>query len=178
MQIIIVGLGKVGRALVGQLSKEHHNIVVVDMDPERIRNVSTMYDVMGVVGNGTSYSILQDADLEHTDILIAVTESDEVNLLCCVIARRKTNCHTIARLRNPIYSKERHFLRSELQLSMTINQDLEAAREVARLLRFPNAIEVDSFANERIDLLRFKIPENSRMIGSALKDSARWMKVR
>ncbi len=176
MQIIIVGCGKVGRTLVERLSEENHNITVVDTNPQTVRNVSTMYDVMGVVGNGNSYSVLQEADLEHSDMLIAVTQSDEVNLLCCVIAKRKTNCHTIARLRNPIYSKERHFLRSELQLSMTINQDLEAAREVARLLRFPNAIEVDSFANERIDLLRFKIPENSRMIGSALKDSARWIK--
>ena len=172
MQIIIVGLGKVGRALVGQLSKEHHNIVVVDMDPERIRNVSTMYDVMGVVGNGTSYSILQDADLEHTDILIALTESDEVNLLCCVIAKRKSQCHTIARVRNPVYSEERHFLRSELQLSMTINQDLEAAREVARLLRFPNAIEIDSFARDRIDLFRFKMPEDSDWFGRSLMEIA------
>ena len=170
MQIIIVGLGKVGRTLVGQLSEENHNIVVVDMDPERIRNVSTRYDVMGVLGNGTSYSVLQDADLEHTDILIAVTESDEVNLLCCVIAKRKGNCHTIARLRNPVYSEERHFLRSELQLSMTINQDLEAAREVARLLRFPSAIEIESFSKDRIDLLRFKVPESFKWFGHPLKE--------
>jgi len=172
MQIIIVGLGKVGRTLVGQLSEENHNIVVVDRDPERIRNVSTMYDVMGIVGNGTSYSVLEDADLEHTDILIAVTHSDEVNLLCCVIAKRKGNCHTIARLRNPVYSEERHFLRSELQLSMTINQDLEAAREVARLLRFPNAIEIESFSKDRIDLLRFKMPEQSKWFGRSLREIA------
>ncbi len=172
MQIIIVGLGKVGRTLVGQLSEENHNIVVVDRDPERIRNVSTMYDVMGIVGNGTSYSVLEDADLEHTDILIAVTHSDEVNLLCCVIAKRKGNCHTIARLRNPVYSEERYFLRSELQLSMTINQDLEAAREVARLLRFPNAIEIESFSKDRIDLLRFKMPEQSKWFGRSLREIA------
>ena len=165
MQIIIVGLGKVGRTLVAQLSEEDNNIIVVDKDPERIRNISTMYDVMGVVGNGTSASVLEDADLEHTDILIAVTHSDEVNLLCCVIAKRKGNCHTIARLRNPVYSEERHFLRSELQLSMTINQDLEAAREVARLLRFPNAIEIESFAKDRIDLLRFKVPDKFPWFG-------------
>ena len=171
MQIIIVGLGKVGRTLVDRLSEEN-NIVVVDMDPDRVRNVSTMYDVMGVVGNGTSYSVLQEADLEHTDILIAVTHSDEVNLLCCVIAKRKGNCHTIARLRNPVYSEERHFLRSELQLSMTINQDLEAAREVTRLLQFPNAIEVESFSKNRIDLLRFKTPEDSKWFGRSLKSIA------
>ena len=139
MQIIIVGCGKVGRTLVEKLTEENHNITVVDIHPELVRNVSIKYDVMGVVGNGTSYSVLEEAGLEHSDMVIATTASDEVNLLCCVIARRKANCHTIARLRNPIYSQERHFLRSELQLSMTINQDLEAAREIARLLRFPNA---------------------------------------
>ena len=176
MQIIIVGCGKVGRTLVQKLTEENHNVTVVDTHPELVRNVSIKYDVLGVVGNGTSYSVLQEAGLEHTDMVIAVTGNDEVNLLCCVIARRKADCHTIARLRNPVYSQERHFLRSELQLSMTINQDLEAAREVARLLRFPNAIEIDSFANERIDLLRFKIPEESRMIGAPLKESAKWIR--
>ena len=170
MQIIVVGCGKVGRTLVEKLSKENNNVTVVDMDPERVRMVSTMYDVMGVVGNGTSYSVLQEAGLENTDILITVTERDEVNLLCCVIAKRKANCHTIARLRNPVYSEERHFLRSELQLSMTINQDLEAAREIARLLRFPSAIEIESFAKDRIDLLRFKMPDHSDWFGRPLKE--------
>ena len=172
MQIIIVGCGKVGRTLAEQLSKENNNVTVVDVNPEAVRNVSTKYDVMGVVGNGTSYSVLLEADLEHTDIVIAVTKSDEVNLLCCVIARRKAYCHTIARLRNPVYSEERYFLRNELQLSMTINQDLEAAREVARLLRFPNAIEIDSFAKDRIDLLRFKVPEGSLLVNHPLKEIA------
>ncbi len=176
MQIIIVGCGKVGRTLVEQLSEENNNITVVDMNAEKIRNVSTMYDVMGIVGNGTSYQVLLDADLEHTDILIAVTDSDEVNLLCCVIAKRKGDCHTIARLRNPIYSEERHFLRSELQLSMTINQDLEAAREISRLLRFPNAIEIDSFAKDRIDLLRFRVPDDAPLVGVPLKESSRKIK--
>ena len=176
MQIIIVGCGKVGRKLAAQLSKENNNVTVVDMDPERVRNVSTMYDVMGVVGNGTSYTVLEEADIEHTDIMIAVTESDEVNLLCCVIGKRRGRCHTIARLRNPVYSQERYFLRSELQISMTINQDLEAAREIARLLRFPNAIEIESFAKDRIDLLRFKMPEGSSWFGRPLKDIARDIK--
>ena len=171
MQIIIVGCGKVGRALVAQLSEENNNITVVDTDPDTVRNVSTMYDVMGIVGNGASYSVLKGADLEHTDILIATTEKDEVNLLCCIIARRKADCNTICRLRNPAYYEEHSFLRGELQLSMIINPDLEAAREIARLLRFPNAIEIDTFANERIDLLRFRVPTGSMLIGQSLKDS-------
>lgn len=172
MQIIVVGCGKVGRALIAQLSREDNNVTVIDTNADVVRDVSTLYDIMGVVGNGTSYTVLQEAGLESADMVIALTESDEVNLLTCVIARRKANCHTIARVRNPVYASERHFLRSELQLSMTINPELEAATEISRLLRFPNAIEIDSFAKERIDLLRFKVPEHAFLCGKSLKETS------
>ena len=104
MQIIIVGSGKVGRTLTAQLSKEDNNITVVDVNADVVRDVSNTYDVMGIVGNGASYSVLKEAGLENADMVIAVTESDEVNLLCCVIAKQKADCHVIARVRNPIYS--------------------------------------------------------------------------
>ena len=159
MQIVIIGCGKVGKTLVAQLVAENHNITVIDTDPEVVEDITELYDVLGIVGNGTSNQILQSADIEHTDVLIAVTDRDEVNLLCCVIAKQKSTCHTIARVRNPIYSAERHFLRHELQLSLTINPEQEAAREIARLLQFPNAVEIDSFAQDRIDMLR-QIAEN------------------
>ncbi len=170
MQIIIVGCGKVGRALTAQLSREDNNVTVVDINADMVRNVSTIYDVMGIVGNGTSYHVLADADIEHTDILIAVTHSDEVNLLCCVVAKKAANCHTIARIRNPVYSAEREFIRRELGLSMTINPEYAAAQEIARLLRFPSAIDIDSFSKGRIEMLRFKVPESSSLIGHALKN--------
>ena len=89
MQITVIGCGKVGKALIAQLSSEGHNITAVDINAELVREVAIAYDIIGVVGNGASYTVLQDADLEHTDVLIAVTESDEVNLLCCVIAKKK-----------------------------------------------------------------------------------------
>ncbi|MEE1113853.1 MAG: NAD-binding protein, partial [Eubacterium sp.] len=104
MQIIVVGCGKVGRALIAQLSREDNNVTVIDTNADVVRDVSTLYDIMGVVGNGTSYTVLQEAGLESADMVIALTESDEVNLLTCVIARRKANCHTIARVRNPVYA--------------------------------------------------------------------------
>lgn len=170
MQIIVVGCGKVGRTLAAQLSEEDNNVTVIDTDPEVVRDVAETYDVMGIEGNGTSYRVLQEADLEHTDLLIAVTASDEVNLLCCVVAKRQADVRTIARVRNPIYSTESAFLRKELQLSMTINPELEAAREISRLLRFPNAIEIDSFSKEKIDLLRFKLPEGSLMVGKPMHE--------
>ena len=169
MQIIIVGCGKIGKKLVAKLSQEDNNITVVDTNVELVENVSTLYDVMGVTGNGTSFEVLSQADIEHADMMIAVTNSDEVNLLCCVIAKR-TKCHTVARVRNPIYSKERDFIRRELGISMIINPEYEAAREVARLFRYPFAIEVDRFAKGRADLLRFRVPAESVLAGKALKE--------
>ena len=117
MQIIIVGCGKVGTALAVQLSQEDNNVTVVDKDSTVIRNITSMYDVMGIVGNGASYGTLKEADIEHADLLIAVSRSDELNLLCCVIAHQAAKCHTIARVRNPIYNKEVHFLKERLGIS-------------------------------------------------------------
>ena len=113
MQIIIVGCGKVGTALAAQLSQEDNNVTVVDKDSDVIRNITGLYDVMGVVGNGASYNTLQEADIEHADLLIAVSRSDELNLLCCVVARQAGRCHTIARVRNSVYRKEKEFIRRE-----------------------------------------------------------------
>ena len=170
MQIIIVGCGKVGRALTAQLSGEDNNVIVVDTNGELVKSLANYYDVMGVTGNGASYNVLKEADIEHADVLIAVTHSDEVNLLCCVIARKAANCHTIARVRNPVYSEERAFIRKELGLSMIINPEFAAALEIARLLRFPSAIDIDSFSKGRIELLRFRVPANSLLEGAALRE--------
>ena len=117
MQIIIVGCGKVGYTLVEQLNGEDHNIVVVDIKEERVRSITDELDAMGVVGNGASFQTLLEAGIKQADLLIAVTNSDEQNLLCCVIAKKAGNCKTIARVRNPIYNTELEFLRKELGLS-------------------------------------------------------------
>lgn len=170
MKIIIVGCGKVGCALAKQLSKEKHNITVIDTDYNLVHTVSNSYDVMGIVGNGASYSIQSEAGIEHADLFIAVTASDELNLLCCVIAKKAGNCSTIARVRNPIYNNEMSFIREELGLSMIINPELAAATEIARLLRFPTAIEIDTFAKGRVEMLRFKVPERSLLHDMALKN--------
>jgi trk system potassium uptake protein TrkA len=168
MQILVVGCGKIGRGLAATLSREDNNVTIVDTNEQVVQSMSILYDVMGVVGNGTSYSTLMEAGIEETDILIAVTQSDEVNLLTCVMARQKSKCHTIARVRNPIYSEERHFLRSELQLSMTINPELEAAAEIVSVLNFPNAMEVDTLGKSDIRMLRFRNPKNSMLSGEPL----------
>ncbi|MDD5936264.1 MAG: Trk system potassium transporter TrkA [Clostridiales bacterium] len=161
MQIIIVGCGKIGNSITQKLSQEGHNVTVIDLDNSIVQTTSTQYDVMGVIGNGASYSVQQEAGIAETDLLIAVTASDEVNLLCCLIAKKAGNCSTIARVRNPIYNAELSFIKEELGLSMSINPEFSAATEIARLLRFPSAIKIDTFAKGRVELLKFRIPDNS-----------------
>lgn len=170
MKIIIVGCGKVGRNLAEQLSRENNDVTVLDMDPQVVEEVASQFDVMGVVGNGASHLVQQEAGVEEADILIAVTNSDELNLLCCLIAKKAGNCQTIARVRNPEYSKEIDFIKEELGLAMVINPELAAANEIARVLRFPSAIQIDTFAKGRIELLKFKVLENSVLTDMPVMD--------
>ncbi len=170
MQIVIVGGGKVGTALVRSLSQEDNNICIVDVKPDVVHQLATENDVMGMVGNGASYSVLKEAGIETADLLIAVTEHDELNLLCCVIARKASKCQTIARVRNPMYSQEKRFLQRELGLSMIINPEQTAASEIASLLGFPSALGIDSFAGGKVEMIRFRIPQESRLDGMTLKD--------
>ncbi|MCM1570057.1 MAG: Trk system potassium transporter TrkA [Roseburia sp.] len=170
MQIIIVGCGKVGTALTQRLSKEDNNICIIDINADVVHGLATECDVMGMVGNGASYNVLVEAGIETADLLIAVTKSDELNLLCCVIARKKARCKTIARVRNPLYSQEQKFLQEELGLSMIINPEQTAAAEIARLICFPSAIGIEAFANGRVEMLRFRIPGDSMLDNMALKD--------
>ena len=161
LNIIIVGLGKVGGTLVEQLSKEGNDITIIDKNPTAVQAMSGLYDIMGIVGNGASYSVQMEAGIENCDLFIAVTESDELNLLCCTVAKRVSNCSAIARVRTPDYSKEVEYLREKLGLTMIINPDLEAAKEVARILYLPATLEVNSFAHGQAELIKFKIPEGN-----------------
>lgn len=168
MQIIIVGCGNVGATLTEQLSKEGHNITVIDVDGYRTEAVANQYDIMGIVGNGASLTVQKEAGIEDADLMIAVTASDELNLLCCLIAKKAGDCNTIARVRNPVYNKEIAFIKEELGLSMIINPEYAAACEISRLLKFPSAIKVDVFAKGRIELLKCKINEGSVLRGRPL----------
>lgn len=170
MNIIIVGCGRVGMTLTKQLSSEGHDVTIIDEDGARVQAVSADCDVMGVIGNGASHSVLSDAGIEQADLLIAVTDSDELNLLCCLLARKAGGCSAIARVRNPIYSKEADYIRKELGLSMIINPELAAAAEIARVLRFPNAIEINPFVKGKVELLKFRIEPGSLLDGLALMD--------
>lgn len=168
MKIIVVGCGKVGDKLTGDLSREGHDVTVVDKSDAVVNQVCDRYDVMGFCGNGASYKVLMDADIEHADLVIAVTGADEVNLLVCLIARKAGHCQTIARVQNPEYNQEAGFFKEELGLALLINQEFASAQEVARVLKFPSAIEINTFAKGRAELLHFRIPKDSILDGMTL----------
>lgn len=170
LKIIIVGCGKVGQTLVSQLMKEGHDITLIDKDPQIIQEMTNLYDVMGIVGNGASYSVQMEADIADTDLIIAVTGSDELNLLCCTVAKRVGNCSAIARVRTPDYSKEVRYLREKLGLAMIINPELEAAREAVRILCLPTALEVSTFAHGHAEMIKIKVPDGNRLDGMTIMD--------
>lgn len=168
LNIIIVGCGKVGRALVEQLSKEGHYITIIDKNPEKIQSLTNLYDIMGIVGNGASYSVQMEAGIEDADLIISVTDSDELNLLCCTVAKQVGDCSAIARVRTPDYSKEVSYLRDKLGLAMIINPELEAAKEAARILYLPTALEINSFAHGQAELIKIKVPEGNTIDGMTI----------
>ncbi|MFQ9510621.1 MAG: Trk system potassium transporter TrkA [Lachnospiraceae bacterium] len=161
MKIIIVGCGKVGRTLAEQLTAEKHEITIIDNNPDVLQNAIHSLDVMGVVGNGARLHTQLEAGVKEADLLIAVATSDELNLLCCLIAKKAGGCQTIARVRNPEYNDEISLIKEELGLSMHINPDRAAASEMARIIRVPSAIKVDTFMKGRIELLHLHIPSGS-----------------
>lgn len=172
MNIIIVGCGKIGQNLAEQLGEQGNNITVVDISPDKVQEVSTRFDVMGVVGNGATHVTQQEAGIEHADLLVAVTGSDELNLLCCIVAKKSGNCHVIARVKQPEYSTEVSYLKEELGLGMVINPQYAAAEEIARVLRFPSAMKIDTFAGGRVELVKFRLPDASPLVGMSVREMA------
>lgn len=162
MKIIIVGDGKVGLALTRQLSREDHDVTVIDSNPN-VNHTLEKYDVMIVNGNGASLETLREAGIEEADLVIAATSSDEINMLCCVTAKFFANVQTIARVRNPAYSEQLVRLRHEFGLSMTINPELQAANEIFRLLQYPSFLQRESFARGRIEIVELEVKEDSRL---------------
>ncbi|MBR2459685.1 MAG: Trk system potassium transporter TrkA [Clostridia bacterium] len=170
MNIIIVGCGRVGETLAEQLNGEGNNVTVVDVEPSRVNTISAKYDIMGVTGNGAMLSVLSEAGINNADLMIAVTGSDELNLLSCVVAKKIGNCHTVAQVKNPVYSSEIQYLQSELGISMVINPELAAAREISRVLRFPSALNIETFAKGKVEMLKFRVPEGCALDGMSVKD--------
>lgn len=170
MKIIIVGCGRVGESLAEKLNEDGNDVTVVDMSAVKVQELTDRFDVMGVVGNGATHSTLLEAGIENTDLFIAVTNSDELNLLCCMIAKKEGNCQAIARVKSPEYSEEATYLQKELGLAMVINPEYAAAEEIARVLRFPSAIKIEPFAKGKVELVKFKLPQGNAIVGMSVKD--------
>ena len=176
MNIIIVGAGKVGITIGEQLSSENHNITIIDLNQKKVEEAEEKFDVMGVVGNGASYQVQMEAGVMDAELLIAVTGADELNLLCCLIAKKAGKCQTIARVRNPIYSKEVNFIKRQMGLSVVINPELAAAQEISKLLRLPYAKKVDTFARGRVEMVKFRMHPELHMDGLKVADILSKMK--
>ncbi|MBR3991390.1 MAG: Trk system potassium transporter TrkA [Clostridia bacterium] len=170
MKIIIIGAGKIGRALVEGLSKEDHDVSVIDTNKEVIEELVNTCDVFGICGNGALYSVQEDAGAGEADLVIATTGADEINMMICLLARKLGASHTIARVRDPRYEKQLRFMRDDLGLSMSINPEKATAHEIARVLRFPTALKREAFAKGRVELIEYLIAKGSPLSDVKLSD--------
>ncbi|MBQ8393268.1 MAG: Trk system potassium transporter TrkA [Clostridia bacterium] len=170
MKIFIVGGGQVGSNLATSLVAEMHDITVIDPDERVLESIGSRNDVICYVGNGASFSVLQSAGIEDCDLMIAVTLSDEVNMLACLCAHKLGARHTVARVRNGDYSSQLYELKKDLGLTMAINPEKAAAEEIARIIRFPSASRIEIFAKGRMEMVSFKIPKDNPLENMMLKN--------
>ncbi len=163
MYIVIIGLGKVGQLLTQYLSHEGYDVVVIDQNNQKVEDVVNQYDVLGLCGNGANNDLLLEAGVEKADAVICVTASDELNILAGLICKKHGAKYTIARVRNPDYSRQSQFLRESLGFSMIVNPELEAANEICRMIMFSSAMKVDTFAKGKIELIELRIDEGIKL---------------
>ncbi|MBQ3008118.1 MAG: Trk system potassium transporter TrkA, partial [Oscillospiraceae bacterium] len=171
MNVVVVGGGKVGQLLTQLLAEENHNVVVIDNREQVLENLQTNFDAAVVCGNGATIEVQREAGVHQSDLLIAATSSDEINLLCCVVANMIGAKHTIARVRNPEYDQQIEFLRQKLGLDIALNPEKATAQEIFRILQYPSFLKRDSFAQGRVELVEIKIPEDSALVGKKLMES-------
>lgn len=178
MKIVIVGADKVGYSLAERLASEDHDITVVDIDKEKIKTINDTLDVMAVCGNGAALSVQREANVDESDLLIAVTARDETNILACMLAKKLGCKNTIARVRNLEYTEQVYMLKDELGLSMTINPEMLAAKEIFKLLQMPAFIKRDTFAKGRAEIVELMLPEKCPLDGVKLSDLGRRLRIR
>ncbi len=170
MRIVIVGDGKIGSALAEQLSREGHEITIVDRSGAPLQRTVEDLDILSIEGNGATYATQLEAGVDEAELVIAVTAQDELNLLCCLVAKKIGAKHTIARVRNPEYAGELSLISDDLGLSLSVNPELICATEMARTLRIPSAIKTDTFFGGKVELLKFQLPADSPLAGRTLME--------
>ncbi len=177
MKIIIAGSGKVGATLLRQLSAEGHDLTLIDIKKSTLEQAQVRYDVMTVEGNCAAMSVLMDSGVMDADLLIAATGADEVNLLSCTTAHGlNPQIHTIARVRNPEYTEQIYKMRDTFALSMVVNPEAQAAKEIERLLKFPGFLRRDTFAKGRAEIVELRVDEASKLRGISLAEMYRIVK--
>ena len=170
MRIIVAGAGRIGYSVASELSKERHDITVIERSAEESAEVSDTLDVFTVNGNAAACDILEEADAGSADLLIAVTEADETNLMICLTAKKLGVSHTIARVRNNEYYKQISIFKNEFGLSMTINPEEATAGEISRILRFPSALKVEPFARGSAESIEIRVSASSPLDGLKTAD--------
>ncbi len=178
MNIIVVGAGKVGATIASYLCEENHDITVIDKRESVLEELMNGVDIQAVCGDGAICSVLSEAEVEKAYLVIATTGSDEINLLCCMTARKMGARHCIARVRNPSYIKQIPFMRTQLGLSMIVNPDSQTAIEISRTLRFPSAIKIDGFSKNRVDLIELNVNSSSKLLNLSLAQLSKVFKVK
>lgn len=171
MKIIVIGCGKIGQTVVASLVSEGQDVIAVDLDAETVTAVTNIYDVIGVCGNGADCEVLKEAGAAEADLLVAVTGSDESNMLCCFFAKRLGAKHTIARIRNPEYNENSlGFMCQQLDLAMAINPELLAAKEIYNMLRLPFAATIETFSRGYLEMIEMRLKQDSPLSGVKIID--------
>ena len=170
MRIMVVGSGSVGQSLAEHLAQEEHDVVILDTDDQVLSRIEDELDVLCVRGNGANAQTLIDAGVDRTDIMIAATPSDETNMLAGLIAKRLGAKWVIARIRDPEYNQSLTLLQRELGIDMVINPERATAMEISRLIRYPFASNIESFAKGRVEIVEFRAQESDEVVGLPLKD--------
>ena len=173
MKIVIIGAGKIGLSLASCLSQDGNAVTVIDTNAKAVENAVNSYGINGVMGNGVNITVQNDAGVNKSDVLIATTGSDEINMLCCLIAKKLGVKRTVARIRDPEYSRQFILMLDMMGLDFAVNPELESASEMARLLRYPTAISLDTFAKGRVDLAEMIINEDSLLDGVKISELPR-----
>ena len=176
MNIIIVGCGRVGRSIAEQLNMEGHSITVIDEKYEALERISDTQNVMAIQGNGATYSVLREAEIDSCDLLIAVTAADELNLYTCLLAKNAGVKSTIARVRNPEYISDVEIIKDDLKLTLAINPEYTCASDISRLLKYPGAVKISSFSKGMIDFIKIKLTDKTTITGRRVADTASILK--
>ena len=178
MKIVIIGLGTIGHTILKSIDRVNHTITVIDEDKERIENVIEHYDVFGVVGNGASREIQQEAEVGSADLVIVLTKSDELNIYACLVAKNIGAKNTIARVRNPEYRGQIMDMQDSLGISMIVNPEMDTAREIFHLINLPSIAQIERFAKGRALLVEIEVEKNNMLIGETLISLGRSLKTK